>query len=359
MPEGPTPPAGAPPGPVRSAWPDWLRLAAAFTVVLLHVSGYAFRTSLDAQPVAWWWGNLYNSAARWCVPAFVVISGFLLLAPGRRDGGWEFALRRGRRVLVPLAAWSLIYLVASRPGPAPPLSFARAARALLWDGSAAYHLWFLYMLAGLYALTPLLQPLLAELSASGRRLLCLAALLLAVEWPPLGGWAGGPLLEVATTPPVLGWFVPFRGFYLLGGLLARGGPAGRPAWGAALWLAGWVATVAGTYLLIRHYGRSPQGLRLHAYLSPTVLAMTAGALHLARSLEGTIPPGRLLRRLSAATLGVYLIHPLIIERLWALGWHVETFHPAASVPVLTVAVFALSLAATLLLQALPGTRRLV
>ena len=61
-------------GPERLYWIDQLRVLACFAVVLLHVSGVAVVEAKFAS-IDWHIGNLLDSATRWSVPVFVLISG--------------------------------------------------------------------------------------------------------------------------------------------------------------------------------------------------------------------------------------------------------------------------------------------
>jgi surface polysaccharide O-acyltransferase-like enzyme len=129
-------------------------VAATFAVVVLHV---AARGVVDASygSASWWIANLYRASTCWCVPAFIMISGALLLNPQRFQPAAVFYRKRMGRILIPLAFWTVFYLGlrASFEG----LSWPEAARDVVRAGPYG-HLWFLYMIAGLYFVTPVLQP---------------------------------------------------------------------------------------------------------------------------------------------------------------------------------------------------------
>lgn len=55
-------------------WLDNARIAAIFAVVLLHVAAEIVNgTAIGSE--FWWFGNIYDSLVRWCVPIFVLESG--------------------------------------------------------------------------------------------------------------------------------------------------------------------------------------------------------------------------------------------------------------------------------------------
>ena len=136
---------------------DILRIAAAFAVVCVHVSADVAVNPNDTL-LQWWMGNIGEVIGRWAVPVFVMVSGALLLGERKSFTPKEFYVRRAGRILVPLIFWTIVYLIFRR------LRSHTGGTALLTDtikGVPYGHLWFLYMLMGLYAVTPLLRSFVA------------------------------------------------------------------------------------------------------------------------------------------------------------------------------------------------------
>ena len=137
----------------REIWLDWLRVAACFLVMMTHScepfylggEGSLILTRSDAL-----WVSFLNAIPRACVALFVVASSYLQFPLHYSTG--EFFRRRAVRVLVPFAVWTVVYaLVWGEP--------VQNFRDLLLNFNyAAGHLWFVYMLAGLYLVMPMLSP---------------------------------------------------------------------------------------------------------------------------------------------------------------------------------------------------------
>ena len=137
----------------RVVWVDWLRVAACFMVLLVHSTepfylggeGSQILTKVDA-----FWASFFDSVVRACVPLFIVASSYLQFPLHYSSG--EFFRRRAVRVLVPFVLWSAVYaFVWGEP--------AENFKNLLFNFNyAAGHLWFVYMLIGVYLLMPLLSP---------------------------------------------------------------------------------------------------------------------------------------------------------------------------------------------------------
>ncbi|MBR4826761.1 MAG: acyltransferase family protein [Bacteroidales bacterium] len=246
----------------REVWVDWLRVTACFLVMMTHSSepfylggeGSLILTRSDAI-----WVSVLNVIPRACVALFVIASSYLQF-PIHYDTR-TFFRRRAVRVLVPFAFWSVVYaLVWGEP-------VQNFKDLLLNFNYAAGHLWFVYMLIGIYLLMPLLSPWAARVGKKELQfylLLCFATTLI----PLVRQWVGGAAPVIygpsgipnAAKYPLWGeasWnsyglFYYFSGFigYLLLGLYFRRFAAERN-WGrtialaAPLFLAGFGICCAG------------------------------------------------------------------------------------------------------------------
>ena len=131
----------------RVVFLDWLRIIACFMVMLVHTcepfyfdaDGNTFFQSKDAA----FWASWLDSLVRCCVPLFVMASSYLLFPVTRPTG--EFFRRRLVRVFVPYVVWLCVYTAAWGEWAKLPFNFPFAGG----------HLWFVYMLIGLYLLMPL------------------------------------------------------------------------------------------------------------------------------------------------------------------------------------------------------------
>ncbi|MBQ0079962.1 MAG: acyltransferase family protein [Alistipes sp.] len=137
----------------REIWIDWMRVISCFLVMVIHSTepfylggdGTLLLSKTDA-----FWVALFDSFARACVPVFVVASSYLLFPI--RYSTREFFQRRVVRILIPFLIWTIVYaLVWGEP--------VQNFKDLLFNFNyAAGHLWFVYMIVGLYLVMPLLSP---------------------------------------------------------------------------------------------------------------------------------------------------------------------------------------------------------
>lgn len=137
----------------REVWIDWMRVAACFFVMVTHCcepfyyggEGTLLLSQSDAV-----WLSIINTLVRASVALFVVASSYLLFP--LHYTSTEFVRKRAVRVLIPFLFWNVVYALVWGE------SIRDLGDLLLNFNYAAGHLWFVYMLIGLYALMPLLSP---------------------------------------------------------------------------------------------------------------------------------------------------------------------------------------------------------
>lgn len=137
----------------RIVWLDWMRIMACFMVIVVHSTEPFYLGGEGSQILSAsnaYWAAFFDSVVRCCVPLFVIASSYLLF-PLKQSVG-VFVRRRAVRILVPFVLWSLFYAFYW----GDPVS---NLKDLVFNFNySAGHLWFVYMLVGLYLLMPLLSP---------------------------------------------------------------------------------------------------------------------------------------------------------------------------------------------------------
>ncbi|MGN0836756.1 MAG: acyltransferase [Akkermansia sp.] len=237
----------------RRLWIDWLRLAALFMVVCCHCCDpFTFNPDPDACADArlGFWGALWQSALRPCVPLFVCMTGALLLPLRREEDMLAFYRKRIGRVLWPFLIWSVLYnlfpvvamglcgassaqvqqLFVAASEPTASWSAAWASLATIPYDFTGYttHLWFVFLIIGLYLYLPLFSAWVAQ--ASLRDKLVVLALWAVTLFLPLLGWQREQLFGSCAWNSfgMLYYFAGFSGYLLLGHLVAQLPPCPRP-----------------------------------------------------------------------------------------------------------------------------------
>lgn len=339
---------------MRLVWVDNAKVLALLAIIIIHVLAWGVLNSEPVGSITWWLANIFHSATRWGVAVFVMISGKLLLDPSKEESFSEFYRKKARRILIPLVFWTIFYLAwqvargFSLGEPVPPSVLLEQ----LISGTPYYHMWFMYMILGIYIFTPFIRKLLHVLSE--RELLWLCVLLLSFSC--LHTLAND--LYFKTQELASNLFLSYLGYFLAGHLLgdrAKNKPEGELI---ILALASIAATAAGVYLLHQYF--EPQAARYFYDLrSISVVPMSISIYLLLQSLGKPILPGRLVEKISSQSLGIYLIHPVFINIIGFLGFQAWILDPLGSILLISLLVLALSYLAVKLIQKIPYLRRVI
>jgi len=275
----------------REIWLDWLRAIACFLVMLTHSTepfylggeGSLILTHSDAV-----WVSILDVLSRAAVVLFIIASSYLQFP--LHYSSKEFFRKRGSRILPPFLVWTLVYaLVWGEP--------VQNFKDLLWNFNyAAGHLWFVYMLIGLYLMMPLLSPW-AEKVGKRELQVYLGICLFTTLIPLFREWLGG-------AAPVI---------YGPSGIP---NPAKYPLWGEASW-----NTYGVFYYLSGMIGYLLLGLYFRKFVGPLSWKRTI-ALALPIFFCGfAIGVFGFLRRVGADAHGVFPIEgPVGLAALWETPW---------------------------------------
>ena len=137
----------------RIYWLDALKILSMFGVILLHVTTPIFNKYDSIQLSHWMTANLFDSAARMCVPIFFIISGYFLLQ--KSESISVYFRKRVVKVVVPLLLWSIIFLIWKKYAFDQNIDIYSFYYLLI--GPVHFHLWFVYTLIGIYFVIPILR----------------------------------------------------------------------------------------------------------------------------------------------------------------------------------------------------------
>lgn len=351
-------PRAAPAGVARRYSPllDVIRIVAVIGVVIVHV----IAEHVDSEgPLAM---LVLRSLLATAVPAFVMISGALNLAPAAmRHGSGRFLSRRLRRLLPATVVWTAFYVLVMNVLWSPDPTSIKEEVVHLLNASSYPHLYFLPLIIGLTVISPLLATYVAD---SGRRTWTVGGL--AAVWAL--GVAAMPyltlgLLGEAIVPLQLGaltYFLPYIGYYVLGRATWSAPPHRRVAWWLLL-LAVPLLTSATVWAYASPVTENPPGQALlPTYLAPTViplsLALVVSLMSLGRSWRVGKRAETWLRTAGDATFGVFLVHFALLIPLRSNGFpETSVLSVIALILVVTLASFGL----TLLGKRIPGVREVL
>jgi len=364
--------AGKISGHVKSStlapWPDRLRNLATVMVIGIHVAApIAHGEGLDFNGSWWWAGNFWNSLTRPAVPLFVMLSGYLLL--GKDYPLPDFLKRRFSRVVIPAIFWMLIYCFYNFMAKGSPATLGEALKSIV-TGPVHYHLWFIYLIIGLYLVYPILRPWVR--TASNQDFLYFF-----VMWS-IGTWVAKALYTFAQMPMGI-YFELFTnncGYFVMGYFLGNrvtirtaisdnAETAGVPDTSLKLhrytpWLLiaiGTAGTMLASYWINTFFWNGNTNVYFYDYLTPNVLISAIGWFLLAKTAFNNKPLLDIERDFSAASFGVYFAHVLVMDFCGKMGYWHSMSHPIYVSPMLTAMIACLTFLAVALIRVLPGGQR--
>ena len=289
---------------------DLVRTVAILFVILLHAS---IEPNLNVDFMSpqgvelWWTADVYGSIARTAVPLFIMLTGALLLQPEKADESLRvFFKKRWNRIGVPIFFWAIVFYAWDffvKKQTFTPTIIVQDALA-----GPYVHFWYVYLLVGLYLLTPVFRVVVAHADWK---------IIKYFLWVWFIGTGIVSLLTLSSDiSPQAVWFkdnvfilTGAIGYFVLGAFWARLKFRSSLLYAALALSVLW--TIFGTFLLTSTIGESYSAFFLDASSFSTIIASAALFLILAsihnKKIETKLPRfSQVLRIISLNTLPIYL-----------------------------------------------------
>lgn len=341
---------------------DLIRTVAIVLVILLHASTESYTSvalMTDQNVQIWFASNFYDSIARVCIPIFVMLAGALMLQPSKVDEPLrQFYRKRWDRLGLPFIFWAVIYFAWAAVVNGKQLTLQSVTQGVLTG--PYYQFWFLYLLIGLYLVTPLLR---VAIKHANRHIMSYTLAIWFV------GTAVMPLLTLFGSYYLNANFFIFTGwigYYVLGIYLTTTNIKRRLLYlgliGGLLW------TIGGSYLIVTTLGeRFSQffydGFSINMIVASASLFMLL-LMASPQALKAKYPRGsRILRLISVNTLPIFFFHVIVLESLqygffgFKLG--ITTMNPFIAIPLTTALTLLICLAIIVPLKRVPYLKKLI
>ena len=341
---------------------DLLRMIACYMVIQIH-TGEFFYIASDGKVIPGdnaYWVGWYNSLFRSCVPLFVMITGYFLFPVGNTK---TFFSKRFARVLIPFVVWCILYALRGWALGQTDMETAliNIAHIPVNYGTEVGHLWFVYMLIGIYLFAPVISPWIETASKQNMMLyLGLWAFALSVPYthlvfPSILGeafWNGTPLFY---------YFNGFLGYALLAAFIRRFYMQ-KEKWnislGVLLIVVGYAIT-AGGFLHRLSTETYVMKLELTWGFETINVAMMAAGLFLVFKNAGdrvsTSAAGRIVSDISLKSYGIYLAHIMLLNAWFPLiSPHIAS--AAVAIPLIAFVTFVSTYLLIKLLSYLPKSK---
>ncbi|GFN33694.1 hypothetical protein PCURB6_39540 [Paenibacillus curdlanolyticus] len=275
-----------------------------------------------------WFGlyNTFNVLAQFCVPAFIFLTGFVLMYNySDQKLGWQslgtFYRKRLLYILVPYALISLMYLGIKQlytirtGGDLDPLAIMNDYWHYLLTGKAYTHLYYIVITVQLYVVFPLLLVALRKVRNRGFWLVAVGIAIQVAFYYANRYWLHVPSKgSVALTyagPFLLGVYAAFNYEKMDKWINHR-----MPVWRTMMWLL-WTASAVVLVTIWHRYRTGDHtypseafefGYEAYTLLTIPILLLISGWI---RSLKSRWLENR-MNDLGGLSFGIYLIHPLFL-----------------------------------------------
>jgi surface polysaccharide O-acyltransferase-like enzyme len=348
----------------RIAIPDGLiRTLAIGLVILLHSSNETLQAS--SVPAAYWWtAVVYKSLALSCVPLFVMLSGALLLQPAKfNEPVGSFLKKRLSRLGLAFAFWSAIYLAWGFYISQVQVTLSNVGYGILRDlfTGAYYQFWYIYLIVGLYLITPILRIIMANGNQKIIRYL-ISLWFAGVAIVPLIQLASGIYLDSSVF--VIGGFV---GYFVLGYYLQKVKLKSAILYG--LLLVSFFSTIFGMWLMNYPLSLIGQNNFFFSYLTVNVIIGSAALFLILLRFKPDWPgtnhstASRVVQAISKNTLPIFLFHVIILESFergfFGFKLSFTTLNPIIEIPLLAGLTFFITFGLILLMRKVPILKKLI
>lgn len=330
---------------------DYLRIISSFFVVMLHVSA-VFWYNRPVQSMDWMISNCLNIVTRISVPLFVMISGALFLSPQKEIPLRALWTKNIFRLFFLFLFWNTLYAILpcfENAQDKPDIS--EVLQSIL---SGRYHLWFLPMLMGLYALIPFLRTWLKTASKTELQYFMLLFFFFQVIRTSIQSFFN--LQAVVEFLEYFDWAVvcSYLGYFILGYYLFHIGISPKTIKYLTIGMPFYyLGNILFSTLLSLHFGYARNSF-FDSYGVFTFLTTITVFCIFTKKKEQDAPSAytkTLLNELSKSTLGIYLMHLMIMESSWLQPLY--ELPVMIAIPLISLTTFCICAILTVLLRKLP------
>jgi len=333
---------------------DIIRLFGAFAVVWLHSTDRGIYHYYHSGN--WEIAIFYASLVRWAVPIFIMVSGALFLDLSKRIEIGKLWRKNITHIFLIFIFWSAIYTLYSGIS---GKEFSDIFKNLI---QGPYHLWFLKLLIGLYIVVPILRTVLEGRMESYFILLSTIAVFVIPLILHFIGYYSMPaqsVLEGFYSALDIKMVSGYVGYFVLGHYLSHHQLKRHVIY--SIYLLGILSVVM--VCTLTYYETLRIGYPTEAFFSNlyafTFLEATALFLFLTR-LRIPEKYHQLLINASGKTLGIYIIHVLVMEVV-TKQWGIDevSYNLVLYTPCYTVSIFCISFILISILTRLPLLKKFV
>jgi len=330
----------------RILYLEIIRVIAAIAVITIHVSSQ-YWAKVDLTSLDWQVMNLYDSLARVAVPLFVMISGALFLSREKPITYQDIFTKYIKRIAIIFIAWSFFYAFYYSLQRHESLSqfFIRFI-------GGHYHLWYLFMLIGLYLILPFLKKITEDKKMTEYFLIL--SFVFTSFIPTLVKIPGFNLLSEPYGSLHYHFTLGYPSYFVLGYYLHQAHftkSAQKKIY--FLGILGFLFTFISTAIMSLYKGVAYKGFYNNFMIGVVLEAVAIFVYVKHHDFHLSKTKLNLTNLFSKYSLGIYLIHVFVLDELKKIGIHTLMTTSLISIPLLIAFVFLVSATISAILNHLP------
>lgn len=294
---------------------DVVRIVAALAVVGVHVTDALIILPNHFGGISWWWANFINSFSRIAVPFFIMLSGYLFLNPKKELNTNNFYRKRTNKVVIPFIFWFIFYLFWNQYHNRQYFTVISLTYNLFTLSIGP--LYFLIIIFFLYLITPNIRTYVRNITI--RKLIEIISTLFIIAFTSITITYFFPILRIIDNIFTLPFF--FLSYYLYGLLIRKIKISSKKLYIlVTIFIGATILTTVLAYLNTKYrvIWVNNFGQYFHESFSPLIIIMSLSSFTIIIKLKNFFQnkiakSTHFLKRLSADTFIIYLIHPLILD----------------------------------------------
>ncbi len=329
----------------RIVWVDCFRIVSIFLMMQIHTSASQY-FNVPVESPQWLVFHIYDSISQIAVPCFVMISGIFFLDRNKEITVKNLFCKNIKRIVTAFAFWYVLYLIFD-------ICVMKKDRTAIVNEllNGHYHMWFLFMITGLYLITPFVR----EITKNQKMMyyFILLSMIVSVVIPTvryngrIAQYTGGIVVNMN-----LSFLTGYTVYFVLGYWLSQTDLTEKyEKVFYMLGIIGLLTTILlSYYIAMRDHSPNAYYSNFSLFICLQSVAVFVFFKERVSRIRFSEKGKKIITELSGCCFGMYLIHDFFNMIFLRTGFITTAFYPVLSVPVINTVVFVVSFVCIFMLR---------
>ena len=324
----------------RIVWIDLLKVISIFSVILMHIIGNTINGYSDLPSNA---SNIFIILAyllEFSIPAFVMISGIVLLKKDEITYK-EIFKKYISKVLITIGVVGTIMIVMEEYFMHRPITIQVVINRLL-TGQIWAHMWYLYLLLGLYLITPICSIIVKNIKKNDYKTLLIILFIISILINTINDVYK---IKLAFNMLEISGYIFY---FLYGYYIYKYGTSKKYN------IVNYIFVLLSIIYTVFHVLKNPDLNAMYSYLTFIPFIIASGSLLIFKDIKVNKKLVNIITSISTCMFGIYVYHQFFINIIYKfIKLSFIKYHPYIGLLTYSFAVFALSYVLTYILKKLP------